>query len=390
LKCSPVNRDGLSISHWLLKPLNLRSDIQNCPERPGPPQDSRPLVIPIFLPHSGCPHRCIFCDQTAITAKTAGLPPLDEISNRIEAFLAHSRHPRRQIEISFYGGNFLGLAGVDISRLLAHSAAFVQAGRANSIRFSTRPDSVDPPRLEHLKSYPVSTVELGVQSMDDAVLALSRRGHTAQDTETAVDLLKKSGYRIGLQLMVGLPGDSEAGLMSTGLRIAALRPDFFRIYPTLVLAQSPLAKWYQSGRYIPLTLEKTVGLVKQLYLMFSSRGIRVVRMGLQDSLFLNDGGVVLAGPHHPAFGHLVLSAVCLDRLRELFSAHAPLPQRVRVRVHPKNISRLQGFKCGHLAALREEFRLSELSLAADSRLGQNGVVVNDGPPHALFSWLPVA
>jgi hypothetical protein len=226
--------------------------------------------------------------------------------------------------------------------------------------------------------------------MDDTVLALSRRGHTVQDTEGAVDLLKKNGYRIGLQIMVGLPGDSDDALLSTGRRIAALKPDFVRIYPTLVLAQSPLAKWYESGRYVPLSLEKAVDLVKQLYLMFSARGIPVVRMGLQDSFALNDSGVVLAGPHHPAFGHLVLSAICLDRLRELFSTPAPLPQSLQVRVHPSNISRLQGFKKNHLDTLREEFRLSELSLVADSRLGLNGVVVNDGPPHALFSWLPVA
>jgi histone acetyltransferase (RNA polymerase elongator complex component) len=351
---------------------------------------ARPLVIPIFLPHGGCPHRCIFCDQTAITAEIDGLPSLVDISKRIETFLAHSRFLQRQIQIAFYGGNFLGLAGDVMTRLLDHVAAFVKDGRADSLRFSTRPDTVDPVRLQSLEPYPVSTIELGVQSMDDAVLRLSRRGHTAHDTEVAVDLLKKNRYHVGLQIMVGLPGDSQTGLMATGRRIAALKPDFVRIYPTLVLARSPLAKWYETGRYVPLTLEKAVEWVKPLYRMLSAHGIRVVRMGLQDASALNDRRIVLAGPHHPAFGHLVLSALCLDRLRELFSALTPLPQRIRVRVHPKQLSRLQGFKCSHIARLRGEFGLSELSLAADSNLGPNGVVINDGPAQPLFPWLSSA
>jgi histone acetyltransferase (RNA polymerase elongator complex component) len=367
----------------------MRGSIPYREDPSGPLSDNRRLVIPIFLPHSGCPCRCVFCDQTAISAQPCALPSLEEISSQVETFLAHSRHPRHQVQIAFYGGNFLGLDRDVMTHFLDHGAFHVRAGRVDSLRFSTRPDTVDAARLELLSSYPVATIELGVQSMDDAVLAASRRGHTAKDSEAAVELLKKGGYRIGLQLMVGLPGDTPASLMATALKVKALKPDFVRIYPTLVLAQSPLAKWYETGRYLPLSLETAVELVKPIYALFSSCGIRVVRMGLQDSHELNDKSVVLAGPHHPAFGHLVLSAICLDRLRELILAFDPLPRQIRVRVHPKNISRLQGLKKSHLTTLCKEFHLSKVSLAADCSLDPNAVMINDGPLHCLFPWLPI-
>ena len=183
--------------------------------------------------------------------------------------------------MSFYGGNFLGLESPKILSLLAEADRFARSGAVDSIRFSTRPDTITPERLDLVSGFPVATVEIGAQSMDDGVLAQSRRGHSAEDTRTAVRRLKARGLEVGLQMMVGLPGDTPEKALETAREIAALSPDFVRIYPTLVLKNSRLATWYHQGRYAPLSLDAAVSDVADFYAFFSLRRIPVIRMGLQ-------------------------------------------------------------------------------------------------------------
>jgi len=247
----------------------------------GSRNTQKPFIIPVFLPHAGCPHRCVFCDQASITGKNQSLPSVESLREQVNAFIAFKSKQRKEVQIAFYGGNFLGLAEKTVKTLLKEAAAFVQAGKVDSIRFSTRPDTIDAVRLSRLKTFPVAAVELGVQSMDDGVLAHSNRGHTARDTEKAVGLLRENSYQIGLQLMLGLPGDDEARAIKSAEKAAALSPDFVRIYPTVVLKNSPLARLFQEGQYVPLSLEEAVSITKKMFIVFESHGITVIRMGLQ-------------------------------------------------------------------------------------------------------------
>ena len=228
-----------------------------------PASSPRPFIIPIFIPHAGCPHRCVFCNQVSITGKKQKMATRTELRLQIREFLTYKKENRKPVQIAFFGGNFLGLKSEEIKSLLEPAAEFVRDGQVDGIRFSTRPDTVNVKSLEAIKDYPVSTVELGVQSMDDRVLAMAGRGHSASDTVRAVEHLKERHISIGLQMMVGLPGDDDAGALTTAQRIADLGPDFVRIYPTLVVANSRLAGWYQSGGYAPLSLEEGVSLVKK-------------------------------------------------------------------------------------------------------------------------------
>ncbi|MCP4575668.1 MAG: radical SAM protein, partial [Deltaproteobacteria bacterium] len=222
----------------------------------------RPFIIPIFLPHSGCPHQCAFCNQKSI-AGTSSHPLSPQAFHRlVENFLEFKGKRDKTTQIAFFGGNFLGQKKETIQALLIEAETYIKTGRVDAIRFSTRPDTIDEDRLSLIKKHTVSTIELGVQSMDNRVLDLSNRGHTALDTQNAVFLLKKSGYEIGLQMMVGLPGDNTTQAMATAERMAALLPDFIRIYPTVVLNGSPLAKVYRAGNYTPLPLYACVTLVK--------------------------------------------------------------------------------------------------------------------------------
>jgi histone acetyltransferase (RNA polymerase elongator complex component) len=219
--------------------------------------------------------------------------------------------------------------------------------------------------------------------MNDRVLTLARRGHTASDSAMAMARLKEAGYRIGAQLMVGLPGDDDALSLASGEAIARLAPDFVRIYPTLVLRGSRLAVAYRRGRYAPWPLERCVATVKHLYYLFQARGIPVIRMGLQASADLEDGQAVLAGPYHPAFGHLVLSEVFLDRASTSLSQAPAAGEAVRLRVHPRSVACLRGHKNRNLEALRRRFGLRDIQVLADERLGLAELTVEPLATRAL-------
>ena len=337
----------------------------------------RPLIVPIFIPHMGCPHRCIFCSQHTITGKAATAPTGDQIQQEVCRFLKYGRRPPSTTQISFFGGNFLGLDKDSILSLLETAVHFVHAKKVDSIRFSTRPDTVDEKTLDLLDGYPVSTVELGVQSMNDRILEIAGRGHRATDTVAAASLLKERGYQLGLQMMVGLPTDNDDGAMQTAHLMIALRPDFVRIYPTLVLKDSPLAGWFNSGRYLPMPLARCVSLVKRLYLLFKSHHVPVIRMGLQASDGLTGDGNLLAGPYHPAFGHLVHGEIALDAISSALDKMETRPNPLTITTHPSMVSRVQGLNRRNIRHLKQTFALKKITLHQDMHLPKTHLVVDN-------------
>lgn len=330
----------------------------------------KPLIIPIFLPHQGCPHRCAFCNQYRITGASERFPDPASLASDIGRFLAFGSRTRNGAQIAFFGGNFLGLPTDRMERLLEVAAEFVPSGRVGGIRFSTRPDSVTDDRLASLRSYPVTDVELGVQSMIDTVLQCSRRGHTAADSRTAARRIQAAGYRLGLQMMVGLPGETEADSFETARQIASLNPDYVRIYPTLVLADSALAARLQAGRYHPLTLDAALDRVQELALYFFKQNIAVIRMGLPNDL---ESGAILAGPRHPAFGHLVHSRLFLKMAQNLLEDRRRCPAAVAFRVHPGSYSKLQGQRGGNLEELRSRYPIETIRIHAAASLPLDGL-----------------
>lgn len=332
-----------------------------------------PFIVPVFIPHSGCPHQCAFCNQKAISGQTAEKISTTKVHEQIDRFLAFPRDKRRTVQISFYGGNFLGLHRSTMLALLEVAHGFIKQGDAAGIRFSTRPDTISAESLELLREYPIQTVEIGVQSMDDRVLAESRRGHTARDIEMAVQLLNTTPYEIGLQMMIGLPGDTEAATRMTARKIAGFTPSFVRIYPAVVLKGSPMAAWYAEGKYDPLTLDAAVKQVKGLYLFFQDKSIPVIRMGLQASEALNDEQTILAGPYHPAFGHLVLSSIWLDNASELLGEQKMHENKAVLYVRPENISKLRGLRNANIKFLMQRFHLKDIAVKPDETMADENI-----------------
>lgn len=315
-----------------------------------------PLIIPVFIPHSGCPHQCSFCNQSIITSQKNPFPDSNAIEAVIQQYLAY-KGKRSRVELAFFGGNFLGLSSRNIVWLLEQVSPYIENQTIHGIRCSTRPDTITEKRLDLVQPYGVSMVELGIQSMDDRVLKKSNRGHTSADSVQAVALLKDRQIQVGAQVMAGLPGDTRSTLLQSTRQVAGLGPDVARIYPLMVLAGSPLAHGYKKGNYTPLSLDHGIQLAKEMYQIFEKANVTVIRMGLQASEMMEDQTQVLAGPWHPAFGHLVLSALFYDQVCEKIEASgmAVRKNRIILVVHPRSESRLRGNKNENLEKLGQQY-----------------------------------
>ncbi len=316
---------------------------------------ARVSVLPVFVPHLGCPHACVFCNQRRISGQLKPASPAD-----VEQVLQKAAFPRHgeKRQLAFYGGSFTAIPEKQQNALLTPAYAAVLRGEIDSIRLSTRPDAIDPDTLERLRSYGVRTVELGAQSMDEEVLRLSGRGHTAEDVRRASRLVKDAGLELILQMMTGLPGDSPEKSLFTARELIALGPDGVRIYPTVIVRDTELYDLWQKGEYREHSVEDAVELCARLLPLFEAAQIPVIRLGLNPTEELSSGQAA-AGAYHPALGELVKSRILLHRAEEALQA-VPPGSHVRLGIAPKLLSQMIGQHGENRRKLIEAFSLASL------------------------------
>lgn len=331
-------------------------------------------IIPIFIPHEGCPNDCIFCNQRRITARSAA-PGETEVRTTIEAWLSTLSNVET-VEIAFYGGSFTGLPPETQAQYLAIAHAYKTAGQIDKIRLSTRPDYIDPATLEWLRAYEVDIVELGVQSFDDEVLAKSKRGHDSAAVYRAVSLLRAHGFSFGIQLMIGLPGDTRETCLFSAREAARLKPDMARLYPTVVLRDTALDDMMRDGRYAPLSQEEAIVRTKAMYEILTEAGITILRVGLKSSELL-EGSRGMSSSYHPAFRQLVESRIAHERIEPLLreasrkQAAGPHPnKRCKVTIHtaPSWFSNTIGNRGENRDRFRAEYTALQISYRPDETL----------------------
>lgn len=273
---------------------------------------SKRASVAIFVPHVGCPYKCSFCDQRAITGSHE-IPHSEDVISAMERAIACGVDPANT-EIAFFGGSFTAVPRDYMLELLGAAKRYVDNG-FKGIRLSTRPDAIDPEVLDVLKAYGVTSIELGAQSMSDYVLKANQRGHTAKDVERAAELVKSYGFTLGLQMMVGLYCSTPELDIYTAQKLISLKPEEARIYPTVILKNTRLGELYMSGEYVPYGLNGAVLLCTDILEMFESAGIAVIKLGLHASQDVESG--MLGGLYHPAFRELCESELYRRRMEKL-------------------------------------------------------------------------
>lgn len=275
-------------------------------------------TIPIFIPESACPFRCTYCNQYNITNKATS-PSQTEVVSVIESYLKTIPKNRSQItvKVAFFGGSFTGLPLKEQEAYLHTVQPYIEKKLVNAIQLSTRPDYINEEILNLLKKYHVTLIELGAQSLDPDVLIKSHRGHTVADVAKSAQLILQHGFELGLQMMIGLPGDTLEKSLFTAQKFVEFGATYTRIYPTLVIKDTDLEQLYHAGNYTPLSIEDAVEWCTPIYKIFTDNNITILRIGLHPSEGFINKEVLVAGPFHVSFKELVLTALWKDKLMQL-------------------------------------------------------------------------
>ena len=293
--------------------------------------------VAFFVPMVGCPHRCSFCDQNSITGES-GIPTPEEVDKTLKKAARELHGFSEKAEIAFFGGSFTMIPRELMLSLLAPAKKWIDRKAFSGIRISTRPDAIDEEVLSVLKEYGVTFIELGAQSCNNAVLEKNRRGHTFEDTQKAAQLIREAGFSLGLQMMTGMPGSTKEDDILTAARFAALKPDTMRIYPTLVLKNTLMAKWFEDGEYVPQTVEEAAAECAELLDIFELYKINVIRLGLHAEVSLEEN--LLGGPYHPAFREICESLRFRKKIAPMLTR---LPKGSYIlKVAPSEVSKCSG------------------------------------------------
>lgn len=321
---------------------------------------SKQYIIPIFVPHLGCPNDCIFCNQKSISGQMKQVTE-EEVEKKIQEFLNSFKDENLYTEIAFFGGSFTGIDIELQEKLLKIAYKYVKEKKVDGIRVSTRPDYIDKNELKLLKKYGVKTIELGVQSANDYILKRAKRGHTFEDVKKASKLIRRHGFTLGHQMMVGLPDSTWIDEMNTAKELAKLKPKIIRIYPVLVIKRTELETEFAKGEYHPITLEQAVERCKELYYFFDKKKITVIRMGLQNTDIIsnpeNVSSEVVAGPYHEAFGQLVEDSIWYDKILNAIKKVNTKVAEIEIEVNPENINNVIGHKKENIQKLKELYEV---------------------------------
>lgn len=328
-------------------------------------------IIPIFVPHSGCPHDCSFCNQKKITGHREDITE-EQVRNTINDYLESinkaNANNERYIEVSFFGGSFTGIP-IDYQNRLLEAAKDAKDNKlVDAIRLSTRPDYIDKAILDNLKAHGVDVIELGVQSMDQEVLNASERGHSDEDVILASNLIKSYGFKLGLQMMVGLPLSNIHRETYTAKEIIKLKPDFVRIYPALVIKDTKLEELYENGLYKPLSIDEAVEVCKVLLKLFEQNNIQIIRLGLQTTEQINLGKDVVGGPFHPAFRELVEGSIFNEMMDYVIHRFLFDREKITIEINTKDISKLFADKKRYFVMVLKKYPSKKINIRQNNTL----------------------
>ncbi|MFK4785825.1 elongator complex protein 3 [Fusobacterium sp. MFO224] len=320
--------------------------------------------IPIFISHIGCPNACVFCNQIKINGRETDVTN-EDLKNIIEEYLKILPADSYK-EVAFFGGTFTGISLGRQKEYLEVVKKYLDKGLIQGIRLSTRPDYINKEVMDQLKKYKVTTIELGVQSFDEEVLKKSARYYEIESVYKACEMIKKYGIDLGIQIMPGLPGSTFEKDFETAKKVVEINPVNVRIYPTLIIKDTELEKMYKTGSYEVLSMEEAIKRCRKICALIELNGIKIIRVGLQPSEDLRNGGVSVEGAFHPAFKELVEGEIYFSFLKKIEIQDGHLD----VQTCEKNVSKIIGIN------KRNKKRLKGLKIKINNSLSVDKVIVN--------------
>lgn len=323
-------------------------------------------ILPLFIPHLGCPFSCVYCNQKAIT-KISSLD-LEKWQSEIDFFCKNN--PSKNKQIAFFGGTFTNLKFEIQQQFIDIVKPFND--KISGIRISTRPDCINEEILQFCRKNNVQTIELGIQSFDDLVLQKSERGYSSKTAIKNALLIKKNNFELGIQLMPGLPGFSENSLQNTIEKTLKINPDFVRIYPTIVIEDTTLAQQFRDSKFSPINLDKAVSVCTEMITKFTK--INIAKVGLHSDI---ESQNIIAGPFHPTFGELVRANILMQKIVKRYSNQT-------IMISTNDISLFKGFKGEMIKKIKAKLKIKNLPIIIDENLPPNKFLLTKKVPQQIW------
>ena len=243
-----------------------------------------------------CPGQCLYCPTYSATpqsytpespavlrARRCGYDARQQVELRLKTLSAMG-HPTDKVELIVMGGTFLACPKDYQYRFIkdcyaalngAESATLEEAKQLNEtadhrctgLCIETRPDWCQQEEIERMLEFGTTRVELGVQTLNEEIYQMMRRGHKVEDVVKATASLREHGFKVYYHWMPGLPGSTPEEDLGLSRRLFAddsFKPDGLKLYPTMVVAGTELEKWYEEGRYQPYDVSTMVGLMARI------------------------------------------------------------------------------------------------------------------------------
>ncbi len=332
-------------------------------------------IIPVFIPHLGYENDCIFYNQNSINGKREKMTK-KEVKEIIETNLKNLKEEDAQIEIAFLGGSFTAIDNKEQEELLQIGYEYIEKGIVDSIRISTKPNYINKEVLKKFKKYKVKTIELDVQSANDYILKKSNKTYNFKDVKKASKLIRWNGFKLGHQMMIGLPESTRIDEINTAKKLIKLRPKMIRIYPVLVVKNTKLEQDLKEGRYEALSVIQAVEICKQLVRMFDNKKIDIIGIDLQNteeiSNSIEEKNEIVAGPYHPAFRQLVETSMWYDAVLEKIKKLNVKVKQVEVIVNPNDANQVIGYKNENVLKLKETYDV-DMTIKQDENIKQGKI-----------------
>lgn len=369
-----------------LKTIDIKIDLNLDEELKNIANKEAQYTIPIFIPHKGCKNECVFCNQRKISGKIKSVT-VDDVDSEIKKYLQYVDSPnikiatnqnnkeekeekkdkKKKIQVAFFGGSFTGISIKEQIKYLQVANKYIAQKKVDSIRLSTRPDYISPKILKLLKVYNVDTIELGVQSLDNEVLNVSKRGHLKKEVMRASRLINLYGFNLGHQLMIGLPNSNLQKELYSIKECLKYNPINLRIYPVYVINPSELYDMYVKGEYIPLTLKEAIDRTYEVIKACRNSDVKIIRIGLQSTDEITSSNEGLIGPVCDNFAEYVLSKFAFEKLDKLISQKLNekiniigkkdnIKVNVEVKINRKYISIVSGPKKINKEKFKEKYK----------------------------------
>ena len=231
---------------------------------------------------------------------------------------------------------------------------FIEKHKIDDVSISVSPEEVDKKLLKKAKKCNIKVIEIIAKSSNNYILKKEKNNYTFEQIKKAAKKIRWNGFKLGIQMMVGMPDSTKIDDYNTAKDFAKLKPKMVRIYPFVVEKNMKIAKEYESGEFEPITVMQAVERCKEGVYAFHEKNIDEIAIGMKK---IKSASSIVAGPNVSNFTDLVEDSIWYDSIVNKIKMVNAKVKEVRVTVNPANKANVIGYKKSNIKNLKDIYNV---------------------------------